>query len=126
MQVNKFAYINNENLHNQRFLQEHWGSVMHNSDNSNKNKIGPSEVHATSEATYWSEQSVWDQRSNLGRPLFLVFFFLSLTVTILPEGAVLWLWNFAWAPYWQKYKDSNQQHKCGDPHLAPLAHFLGF
>ena len=70
--------------------------------------IGPSEVRATSGATYWSERSACDQRSNLGRPLFLVinlFFssFLFIPLFKTPEGVVVGFQIFAWAPKYHKY-----------------------
>ena len=50
---------------------------------------------------YWSKRSACDQRSNLGRPLFLVLIF-SLTLltplTNIPEGVVVGFQIFAWAP----------------------------
>ena len=33
-----------------------------------------------------------------------------------PEGLVLQFWNFAWASNSQKYEDSNEEKKIGDPH----------
>ena len=44
----------------------------------------------------WTERSNCDQRSNLGRPLFLVLIFAA--VTKIPEGVVVGFQNFAWAP----------------------------
>jgi hypothetical protein len=48
---------------------------------------------------HWSELSACDQRSNLGRPLFLVLiFFLSFfsqPIPKIPEGVVIWFRNFA-------------------------------
>ena len=52
---------------------------------------------------HWSKQSACDQWSNLGMPLFLVVIFLFHTVTKTPEGVVVGLENFAWAPNSQKY-----------------------
>ena len=49
---------------------------------------------------FWS--GACDQQSNLGRPLFMIFFFISFflllpAVTILPEGDVIGFRNLAWA-----------------------------
>ena len=57
--------------------------------------------------TYWAERSDCDQRSNFGRPLFLVINLLTLTLTLtltlatvtkFPEGVVVGFQIFAWAP----------------------------
>ena len=62
----------------------------------------------TAEWVFWSEQSVCDQRSNLGRPLFLVINLLTLTLTLatvtkFPKGVVVGFRIFACAPNSQKY-----------------------
>jgi hypothetical protein len=53
----------------------------------------------------WSERSACDQRSNLGRPLFLVInlFLLSYLIFLIPlfktpEGVVVGFQIFAWTP----------------------------
>ena len=49
----------------------------------------------------WSERSVCDQRSNLGRPLFLVLIFFLLLLPSLfkiPEGVAVGFQIFAWVP----------------------------
>ena len=58
-------------------------------------------IFETHTSHFWSERSACDQRSNLGRPLFLVLFhvfFLGVPLFKSPEGVVVGFWNFAWAP----------------------------
>ena len=62
---------------------------------------GEEEPHYHLQNTFsnWSEQSACDQRSNLGRPLFLVIIFsLSPPLFKTQEGVVVGFQKFAWAP----------------------------
>jgi hypothetical protein len=59
-------------------------------------------VPSASVCCNWSKQSPCDQRSKLGRPLFLVFFFFFPAVTKILGGVVVGVKHFAWAPNSQK------------------------
>ena len=63
------------------------------------------------EKNYWSERSLHNPRSNLGRPLFLV---------LILEGVVVRFRNFEWAPDYQKYQVSNQKIFFKTPRKFPL------
>jgi hypothetical protein len=65
--------------------------------------------------TNWPERSACDQQSNLGRPLFLA---------LIPEGVVVGIQNFAWAPNSQKFEDSNREKHLHEQKFFSDLHYI--